>query len=176
LEISDPNKRKSTVRLIAGNFQGKDSLAPCPASWANDKKNHVGIYLIRMEPKATITLPAVSETLIRNLYYYRGDGSILIEDNNIGASNRVKLSGNENILITNGDNESFMAVLEGEPINEPVVQYGPFVMNTENEIRQAMSDYQRTQFGGWPWDRPDQIHERNMGRFARYADGRVEER
>jgi hypothetical protein len=86
------------------------------------------------------------------------------------------LNGNEEILITNGKEESFLAVLEGEPIEEKVVQYGPFVMNTENEIHEAISDYRKTQFGGWPWERHDQVHDRETGRFARYADGTIEKR
>jgi hypothetical protein len=47
-------------------------------------------------------------------------------------------------------------------------------MNTEAEIRQAFADYRDTEFGGWPWPRPDQVHERSRGRFARYPDGREE--
>ena len=67
-----------------------------------------------------------------------------------------------------------MLLLQGRPIGEPVAQYGPFVMNTNDEIRQAMSDYQRTQFGGWPFDEEAPVHPRDAARFARHGDGRVE--
>jgi hypothetical protein len=65
-------------------------------------------------------------------------------------------------------------MLQGKPIGEPVVQYGPFVMNSEAEIQQAFSDYRRTEFGGWPWPRQDQVHPRTQGRFAKYDDGTEE--
>jgi hypothetical protein len=170
------NGKSTTIRLIAGNFQGKESLRPNASSWANDSNNHVGIFMLRMEPESTIIFPAVSATLTRNLYYYRGNGFIQIEGQKISSSNRVKLQGNEAVTITNGSEESFLLLLEGEPIQEPVVHYGPFVMNSEAEIRQAIHDYQQTEFGGWPWARHDEVHERNAGRFARYSDGRFERR
>ena len=47
-------------------------------------------------------------------------------------------------------------------------------MNSNEEIQQAFDNYRKTQFGGWPWDRTDQVHDRDKGRFARYADGREE--
>ena len=48
-------------------------------------------------------------------------------------------------------------------------------MNTKAEIAQAFDDYERTKFGGWPWDEEDPVHARDRGRFARHADGRLEE-
>jgi len=56
-----------------------------------------------------------------------------------------------------------------------VAQYGPFVMNTQAEVAQAFADYRRTEFGGWPWPATDPVHPRACGRFARHADGHVEE-
>ena len=65
-------------------------------------------------------------------------------------------------------------VLQGRPIGEPVARYGPFVMNTDDEIKQAFDDYRATQFGGWPWPTDDPHHSPELGRFAVHADGRVE--
>ena len=66
-------------------------------------------------------------------------------------------------------------MLQGRPIAEPVAQYGPFVMNTRSELEQAFADYRRTQFGGWPFSDNEPVHPRQRGRFARHADGRVED-
>ncbi len=69
--------------------------------------------------------------------------------------------------------EAEILILQAVPINEPVAQYGPFVMNTMDEIRTAYDDYQKTRFGGWPWDRSDPVNPKDKGRFAKYEDGRV---
>ncbi|WP_338472309.1 pirin family protein [Niallia sp. XMNu-256] len=175
IETIAHNERKSTVRIITGSWEGKKSLEPSNVSWAKDRNHHVGIYLIKMEAEASITLPSISSTLNRNLYFYEGK-EINIDDRTIESSNRIKLAGDQEIKIKNGSQESQLLVLEGEPIPEPIVQYGPFVMNSEEEIREAYKDYQMTQFGGWPWGRPDPVNERNAGRFAKHADGTVEKR
>ena len=56
------------------------------------------------------------------------------------------------------------------------MQYGPFVMNTEEEIRQAFADYRESQFGGWLWPASDPVSDRDSGRFARFPDGTAEKR
>nr|WP_278281659.1 pirin-like C-terminal cupin domain-containing protein [Clostridium puniceum] len=72
----------------------------------------------------------------------------------------------------NGQMESCLLLLEGEP----VISYGPFVMTSDKEIKDAFADYRSTGFGGWPWERDDFVHPRKKGRFAQYPDGKIEYR
>lgn len=175
VETRDASGKKSWVTLIAGTYGERRSPDPTPDSWAVDRKNHVGILLITMEPDSELTLPRISPTLSRRLYVYEGDG-ISICDTMIRSAHFAVLEGDEEIPIRNGKKVSRLLVLEGEPIGEPVEQYGPFVMNTREEIAQAFSDFRETEFGGWPWDRHDPVSARETGRFARHEDGMTEER
>ena len=69
-----------------------------------------------------------------------------------------------------------VVVMQGRDIGEPVVQHGPFVGNTQQDIMKAFGDYQRTGFGGWPWQEDDHCFARDRGRFAQHADGQLEEK
>lgn len=169
------NGKKSRIMLVAGKYKEYNAVEPAPASWAHEEKNHVNIWVIKMEPNSTFKIPKVNNTITRNLYIYEG-GKLHINYNEVHALNRFKLDGNEDIIIVNGDEQSHLLLLEGEPINEPVVAHGPFVMNTMEEIRQASSDYRKTGFGGWPWDSGDPVHSGEKARFAKYSDGTIERR
>ena len=107
------------------------------------------------------------------LYFFRGS-AITVAGRAIPASRAIALAPDAEVALENGPDEGELLLLQGRPIDEPVVSYGPFVMNSRAEIQQAMSDYQRTRFGGWPFASEDPVHPRDEGRFARHADGRLE--
>jgi redox-sensitive bicupin YhaK (pirin superfamily) len=107
------------------------------------------------------------------LYFYEGS-SVKIADETVSKYSAVEVHPDQELPLVAGDEAVSILVLQGKPIGEPVIQYGPFVMNTKEEIEQAFEDYHKDQFGGWPWPRYDQVHDRSKGRFAKHADGTEE--
>lgn len=175
METKDTHGKATKVDVIAGNLNGVEALAPTPNSWAAEAENHVAVFTIKMEAGAVWTLPAAVAGVNRNLYFYKGD-SINIDGQSISSNSMITLNPSVQTTIANGGEVAFFLLLQGRPIGEPVVQYGPFVMNTEQEIRDAMTEYQRTQFGGWPWPMKEQVWDRNKGRFADYGNGKEDVR
>src|SRR6185436_2270408 len=108
-----------------------------------------------------------------SLYFFRGP-ALRIAGRAIPPSHEAEVRADRELALEAGPGEVEILLLQGRPIGEQVVQYGPFVMNTRDEIQQAFADYQRTQFGGWPWPADDPVLARTEGRYARHADGRVE--
>jgi redox-sensitive bicupin YhaK (pirin superfamily) len=149
------------------------AASPPPDSWASDSNNHVAIWNIAMEANATFTLPASVKGVNRSLYFFEGY-SMAIEGKEIRVSRGVDLDSKKEVLIKNGHVAGRYLLLQGKPIGEKVVQHGPFVMNSIKEIHQTMLDYQKTQFGGWPWPNSEHVHPKTKGRFAQYADGSEE--
>jgi hypothetical protein len=126
-----------------------------------------------MEPGAQWTLPAAGANRTRVLYAH-STGGLNVGGTDVAAPTGVQLQADAAVALQNGDSATELLLLEGQPIGEPVAQHGPFVMNTRGELQQAFADYQKTQFGGWPWPENDPVVDRNETRFARHADGRIE--
>lgn len=169
----DSNNKKTNVEVIAGVLFDKKAATPPPNSWAADDKNEVAVWNIKMEAGATFTLPKASQGVNRNIYFYEGS-SLKLASQDITKYSAVELVSHVEVVLQAGSEEVSILVLQGKPINEPVIQYGPFVMNTKQEIQQAFEDYHATQFGGWPWPRYDQVHDRSKTRFAKHANGELE--
>jgi redox-sensitive bicupin YhaK (pirin superfamily) len=172
-KVADENGKFVEVNVISGKIGKVTPPLPAPNSWAADNENEVAIWTIKMEAYATWTLPVASKKVSRTLYFYRGS-AIKLNGTDVGAGTSIELKPDQEVLIVNGDSDGYFLMLQGKPINEPVVQYGSFVMNSEAEIQQAINDYRQTEFGGWPWPRRDMVHPRTKGRFARYDDGTEE--
>ncbi len=174
-EHSDAAGKKTKVEVIAGSLHQHKAAAPPPDSWAADTHNEVAVWNIKMEPGASWTLPKASAGINRSIYFYEGK-TLTLTGQDIPAYSAVDLKPEFDITLQAGEEAVSILLLQGRPIGEQVIQYGPFVMNTKDEIRQAFEDYHETQFGGWPWPKYDQVHERSKGRFAKHADGTLEEK
>lgn len=172
-EHTDENGKKTIVEVIAGKLHDKKAPTPPPDSWAADDSHEVAVWNIKMNAGAKWVLPKASAGVNRTLYFYEGT-NLNLAGKVIPKYNAVELRPEFDIALTAGNEETSILILQGKPISEPVIQYGPFVMNTKEEINQAFEDYHQTQFGGWPWPKYDQVHARDKSRFAKHADGKEE--
>ena len=180
----DEHGRITEVAVVAGRLQETDGtgtpavvdpLSPPPDSWAAQADADVAIWTLRMAPGAKWTLPAAKgEKTRRKLYFFKGS-AVSIGSQAIDAHAAIELCASQDVALVNiGDEVAEFLLLQGRPIDEPVAQYGPFVMNTQAEIQQTIADYQRTRFGGWPWEDNAPVHGRDPARFAVHPSGREE--
>jgi redox-sensitive bicupin YhaK (pirin superfamily) len=171
----DEKNRAVEITVVAGPFGDAVPGKPPPSSWASKGDSHVAIWPIRMTSGSKLTLPPAVEGVNRTLYFFSGR-SLSVAGASFGPGTAIKVRSDAKVELENGEGEGEgeVLVLQGRPINEPVVQYGPFVMNTPEEIQQAFSDYRRTQFGGWPWPSHEPVHPKTSERFAKHADGKIE--
>ena len=160
--------------VFAGQLMGKKGLPPPRNSWAADPASAVAVYFLELKPGGSIELEAAAggADVSRRLYVVEGPG-LDVGGRQVPAAHHVDLAPDVRVAVSNASasEEVHALVLQGRPIGEPVEQHGPFVMNTRQEIMQAFHDYQRTKFGGWPWDEDAVVFERAKGRFA-LVDGK----
>ena len=131
-----PNK-EGIVNIIAGEYQGVKG----PAFTFTP----INIYDIRLIVGAMLTfeLPENSNTGLLIL-----DGIIMINDSNtINFDHFVLFGNNGTTTKISAIEDSVILLLNGEPINEPIFQYGPFLMNSKSEIAEAIDDFNNGKFG-----------------------------
>jgi hypothetical protein len=168
--FEDDAGRSTSVHVIAGRLAEHAPPPPPPDSWASRPEAAIAIWSIDMEAQARFTLPAGPSNANRTIYFFDGPG-LHIGDLHLTEPRGVRLQPDVEVELAAGPGRTQVLLLQGKPLDEPTVQYGPFVMNAPEEIQQAIVDYRRTQFGGWPWPDDAPVHPRDAGRFARHADG-----
>ncbi len=127
---------KVTINLISGKWDG--------ASGAINSLTGVFTSFIEMKSKGVLDLNVDKE---RNILLYIVDGKIKINNDTADKLFLVEFNNDEEQIKIEAIEDSIIIFCHGKPLNEPVVSYGPFVMNTEDEIKQAMIDYQSGKFG-----------------------------
>jgi len=165
---------EASVRVVAGAFGEHRAPPPAPKSWAARPESDVAVWTLALDPNANLALPPARAGSQRTLYFFRG-ASLRIDGADFQSGQAIRVRAEHAIELVNGSDPSELLVLQGQPIGEPVVHYGPFVMNEPAEINAAIMDYRRNEFGGWPWPSNGPVHARDDKPFAIHADGRREE-
>ncbi len=161
-----------SVTVVAGALGDTKPPSPPPHSYASRVDSDVAIWLVRLAAGTSWELPPATAGSNRFLYFFDGRG-LAVAGQSFADRALLAVDPESSIPFAAEEGPVEILVLQGRPIAEPVAQYGPFVMNTRAELQQAFADYQRTQFGGWPWPSTDPVNGRE-GRFARRPDGVVE--
>ena len=126
-----------TVRVIAGDFAGENGPA--------ETFTPINIWDVRLRNHKSVTLDVPEGHTLSLLVLA---GTVHVNGREIVRESQTVLLAQEGGEVTlEANSEAKVLVLSGEPINEPVVAHGPFVMNTADEIRQAMAQFQSGAFG-----------------------------
>lgn len=126
-----------SLRVIAGDYQGNKGPARTFTSL------DVWDVLLRRDRQVTFTVP---DGRVLLLVVLRGpvlvNGSEIVRDTQLVRFDRAG-----SVVTLEANSDAAVLLLSGEPIDEPIAGYGPFVMNTEAEIHQAIEDFNAGKFG-----------------------------
>jgi redox-sensitive bicupin YhaK (pirin superfamily) len=149
---------------IPGGIDGQLPPPPPPKSWAAD--SDLAIWTLKMAPGASWKLPPASgRGTRRQLFLFRGL-ALNIDGERVESRSAIEVDCTKPIELTNGSMEAEILLLQARPLGEPVVQHGPFLMNSLDELRRAYADYRDTRLGHWRWPTSDPDHGSVKGRFA----------
>ena len=139
MPIIENEDKRITLKIVAGEQQEKKGFIETQTS--------VNVFTAETmdSGKMEIDIPKTHQSLL-----YLLDGEIIV-NNEItlkkGAAQMVTFNQDGNTIEFEAKKESTLLILSGAPINEKIAQYGPYVMNTQTEIMEAMRDYQMGKMG-----------------------------
>ncbi|PNK60613.1 pirin family protein [Psychrobacter sp. FDAARGOS_221] len=129
------------VTVIAGESHGVEGAV----TREHTEPNYLDIHL----PAGASFSHSIPANHNAFAFVYRGSAKISGQDVPIKTMAILKNDANTDGVVIEGsaDEETKVVLITGRPLNEPIVQYGPFVMNTQQEIIQAVTDFQEGRFG-----------------------------
>jgi redox-sensitive bicupin YhaK (pirin superfamily) len=161
-------------------------------SWAGDEANDVGVFYVEIyaeKSREEVRVPKarIESEANRYLYFVEGEEMMINGREKIQKRTGCELDASQSFTVkctklsqsqesirdsdrsrsssSSGKNKCAFLILQGRPIGEPIRSSGPMVMNTNEELRKAFQDFDRTQFGGWPWKSNDVVFPRAKERF-----------
>jgi len=128
-----------SIKVVAGELNGK--MGPIKT------QTQVNVYMVETKSKGKMQ---VSVPVNHNALIYLLDGEVFVNNETTlkkGAMQMVTFNQDGDAFSFESRKESTLLILSGEPINEKIAQYGPYVMNTQTEIMEAMRDFQQGKMG-----------------------------
>lgn len=170
----DAQDKGVEVTIVAGELEGVKPLPAPPDSWGADPSSDLALWSIEMDDRAKWEMPRARDArTVRTLHLLAGV-VLRVGGREVASPAAVQIRADVPVLLEASRGPVEMLLLQGRPLDEPVEQSGPFVMNTRAELEQAFREYRKTQFGGWPFLVDEPVHPRDAGRFAKYPNGRFE--
>lgn len=128
---------RGTLNLIAGSFE--DTVGPIPSL--------TGVFMstLRLSAGACLNLPAPKG---RSVFLYVVSGRVSVSGTAVNAWHLIKVTDDGDLVSIEALSDAVLLFGHADPIGEPVVAHGPFVMNTREEIGEAIRDYQAGKFNG----------------------------
>ncbi len=128
----------ANLNLISGNWEG--TRGPF------ETFTNIFISTVYLKPLTRLDLPVPGD---HNVFFYVIRGNITINNIPMESMHLVEFDNNGDKISFGAETDAIILFGHAKPFNEPVIAYGPFVMNTEQEIEQAYEDYREGKFGKW---------------------------
>lgn len=138
ISIWENEERSIKAQVVSGNFQGIRGAFDTPTS--------VDLAVVDFNANTTLELTIPRDETI---FFYVISGELIVNEIPVPALHLAEFSNNSEILDIKATVASKLLIGHAKPFNEKVVFGGPFVMNSEEEIRQAYADFHSGKMGSW---------------------------
>lgn len=132
------DRGKVTVNLISGNWREKKGLV--------NSLSNLMLCWIELSAGGKFKIDVSEEN---NIFFYVVRGELIVNGTEAKMHHLVEFENDDTAVDVSSTADSIILFGHGKPFNEPIVAQGPFVMNSEEELRQAYMDYQAGKMGTW---------------------------
>lgn len=144
-KIPSVNLENVNIKVVSGDFEYTNKQGEkITISGIAETFSKVNVYQIDFEAEANLSfkIPSAENTLLLIL-----SGNVEVNGDQVQEKSLVLFDNSGEGVNINSDGKAKILFLSGEPLNEPIAHYGPFVMNTEAELIKAFNDYNAGKFG-----------------------------